>query len=143
MIELVPVRWPWQALKMAQIRNTCRDFMTRNTSYIGPVQQLRWWWGTRHDPAIEPYLFCVGNRPIGYGLVRRVNNKHFVTGGLKPESRNLGLGRPLFEALIERTGTPVYLEVLRSNTRARRLYYKLGFVDIRDLGPRTVLMRKP
>jgi len=141
-IELVPVRWPWDAITMARIRNTCREYMTNDTSYIGPLRQLRWWWSIRHDPSIQPFLFRIGGRAIGFGLIRKVDSRHFVTGGIRPESRGHGLGRYLFGALCDLVAQPVFLEVLEANQRAQRLYHSLGFKNVATVRLGVLLMRR-
>jgi ribosomal protein S18 acetylase RimI-like enzyme len=144
-IKLVPVSWPWQALQMAQIRNTCRMFLTNDTSYIGPWRQLQWWWSIRNDPTTLPFLFIVGERTVGYGLVRYIHAGWFVSGGLRPQSRGSGLGRYLFKelcAVVAAMNQTIHLEVLETNLRARKLYRGLGFEDVTYVRKGVLLMRK-
>jgi len=131
------------ALLMAQIRNECREFMTRDPRPISPIRQLEWF-ETEYLPEDKPvrgYLAMLGETPIGFGLIRLEDHKLWVTGGLKRLYRGKGYGRQLFTLLTEGHAVPVYLEVLIRNTVARNLYASLGFVSI-DNTRRVVTMRK-
>jgi len=50
-----------------------------------------------------------------------------------PAVRRMGIGRQLMDALVvqarQTTATAIFLEVRESNTAARRLYEKLGFIE--------------
>lgn len=116
------------------IRNTCRDFMTRQTYEITSEMQQIWW--QRLDKSVNfPYLFFKSEHgviidPIGYGYVRFENGEVLLTGGLIPTERGQGYGKTLFELMINssmRYNAPIKLEVLNSNKNAFEMYKKLGF----------------
>lgn len=122
------------ALEMARIRNTCREFMTRDQSYIGRLQQLSWFKKT-YLPANQEgiwtaWLFALGKEDdyVGFGMVRWVNEVSWLTGGLLPEWRGAGFGVELFTFLIEQAEPPIYVEVKSDNKPANALYQKLGFI---------------
>lgn len=116
------------ALRMRRVRNTCREFMTRNQSHIGIFGQLQWW--LTRDPHLHPHLLWVSDTVVGYGIILEDGDLGLLTGGLLPGFRGMGFGEDLFQMLIEnaqeRRLLPA-LEVLEANPRARRLYTKLGF----------------
>jgi ribosomal protein S18 acetylase RimI-like enzyme len=116
------------------IRNTCRNFMTRQTYEISADLQQVWW--QRLDKSVNfPYLFFklqhgVIVDPIGYGYVRFENGEVLLTGGLIPEERGQGYGKTLFGLMINssmRYNAPIKLEVLNTNTNAFEMYKSLGF----------------
>lgn len=116
------------------IRNTCRNFMTRQTHELSSEAQQIWW--QRLDKSVNfPYLFFklehgVIVDPIGYGYVRFENGEVLLTGGLVPEVRGQGYGKTLFELMInssKRYNAPIKLEVLNTNINAFGMYKKLGF----------------
>lgn len=120
---------------LRQIRNECRTFMTNNTEEISPQQQQEWF-AHLDRTEIIPYLFVEGFEgvcflPIGYGLLRFRDNETLLTGGLKADQRDKGLGTELFLCLIDKakelSTKPIHLEVQRKNVRAYRLYRRLGF----------------
>lgn len=119
-------------LMAALIRNECREFMTRDRYEITVQNQVEWWNERTWDG--ELYLYYkdqykdIGYYPIGYGLRRFLDGKWWVSGGLIVGWRERGLGKELFGHLTGLQGsTPTWLEVLTSNTRARKLYEKLGY----------------
>ena len=132
MITITPIFSFNDALQVRKIRNSCRQYMTHNTKEIGFLGQIRWWIDYESQNKKEGYKWCylVRNNkiPVGYGLVRYIDGKHWLSGGLLPEVRGQGLGKKLFEFLIkEYSPHDLYLEVLKSNEKAYKLYSQLGF----------------
>jgi GNAT superfamily N-acetyltransferase len=126
---------------MRIVRNECRDYMTRNTAEIDRLRQTLWW-RQLDRRTMFPLLFWIGPRAVGYGLVRVLDGKWWVTGGLIPDAREQKLGRELFEALFERVGgTEIWLEVRSTNTRARKLYTRLGFEIVEQAGEIVTMKR--
>ena len=76
-----------------------------------------------------------GGKAVGYvGMMHVLDEGHVTILAVSPLCRRRGLGTKLMEALIERARelklSFVTLEVRVSNTVARSLYGKLGFVDV-------------
>jgi ribosomal protein S18 acetylase RimI-like enzyme len=71
------------------------------------------------------------------GFAVQQNPKRAHKGGLwgmyvRPEARNVGVGRRLVEAICDLAGQQVeliQLTVVRDNEQARRLYARLGFLE--------------
>lgn len=76
-------------------------------------------------------------KPAGRLLVFRSELEIILVDiALLPEHRNRGIGAALIDELLgeaERSSKPVRLHVVKEN-RARRLYERLGFEIIQDLG---------
>jgi len=142
-VEIKPVTKMSEALSMAMIRNECREWMTRNTERIGPLSQLRWWRKVRSDPHWMLYLMWINGTPIGYGIIRYADHKHWVTGGIVTSARGHGHGRKLFARLTEiaTDGSYAYLEVKKDNRRAVELYRSLGYRYLGEPRPGVLLMR--
>lgn len=121
-----PARFPFEWEAMRQIRNSCREFMTRDTREITEDEQAAWVEGLDRA-AVCPCLLFVKGEPIGYALLRKEGEQWWVSGGLLPEWRGRGWGTILFGLLLMKAPRPVYLEVKLSNAKAVRLYAKLGF----------------
>jgi ribosomal protein S18 acetylase RimI-like enzyme len=124
-----------KAESLRLIRNECRAFMTNNTEEISPEQQQEWYESLDRSQMI-PYLFVEGVAgvcflPIGYGLIRSKDGVTLLTGGLKENQRDKGLGVELFLCLIDKAkevwDQPIHLEVRLDNPRAQKLYQNLGF----------------
>lgn len=128
---------------LRNIRNDCRNFMTRDVSYISEEQQKRWYEKVNPDLGKTLKIFLlyqvehgVISSPIGYGLLRMEGDYCLVSGGLVESCRGKGIGGTLFEYLVKNVedNVPIKLEVLKSNTRAFVIYNKLGFRVISDDG---------
>lgn len=126
------------AMLLRNIRNQCREFMTRDISYISEEQQKRWF--TNLKPDFKIYiLYSVEmgliTSPIGYGLIREEGEYSLISGGLIESERGKGYGSTLFNYLIKNVeNKKIKLEVLKSNTRAFVIYNNLGFRVINDDG---------
>lgn len=122
---------------MREIRNECREFMTKDSTYITEEKQKEWF-NNLNLFDIKMYLMYTSHREtivdaIGYGYCRRDTNETYLTGGLIPQFRGKGYGRLLFSHLREQAKSfnlPITLEVLNTNIRAENLYKSLGFVQI-------------
>lgn len=131
------------ALAMRKVRNTCRGFMTRDQSKISRLRQL-WWWLNRPSTT-RPYVLEIDWKIVGYGLLVVDPPRGLLSAGLLPETRGQGLGTVIFRFLSEEaedSGLVPWLEVLESNEAGRRVYEKLGFVEVsRD--DNTIQMKRP
>lgn len=119
---------------MRKIRNECRGYMTKDTSYITPEQQVKWFNELDKDN-IKMFIMNksyhgVAFGAIGYGYCRHVGDETYLTGGLIPEFRDKGYGKVLFLHLLENAksfNTRITLDVLNTNIRAKTLYENIGF----------------
>lgn len=120
-LKIVPVTTLKQALVVRQIRNACREYMTRDQSKVSFFKQLRWWF---FKPKTRRVVMVTNHGyEIGYGVI----NGNEITGCILKDWRGEGAGRFLFEYLTREVPKPGSLEVLSSNIRARRLYESLGW----------------
>lgn len=127
-----------EAQSLRDIRNECKDYMTRNTEYITEDQQVDWFNSVDRD-SMKIYLIYMYNEEVmvdvvGFGYCKRDENETYLTGGIKENHRGKGYGKLLFSYLLEQAksfSTPITLEVLNTNTRAKNLYESLGFVEIK------------
>lgn len=135
MLVFKRVTTPAEAEMLRVNRNECREFMTRHTGYITAEEQQEWF-----KDAFRKYeLYLVydlehGSIVVdaGFGVIHKNESEFLLTGGLRPEYRNKGLGRNLFKFLIDQChkGLPIRLEVLKTNTRAYKTYESLDFKQI-------------
>jgi len=131
---LVEVREFVDVERVRQIRNTCREFMTRDTREVSEQTQLRWW--VDRKPDMRLFLFRLEGDDVGYGLTREERGALIVSGGLLPEYRRMGIGNALFR-LLTLTGLPkgkftCRLEVRIDNMPARTTYERIGFCYVDD-----------
>jgi ribosomal protein S18 acetylase RimI-like enzyme len=128
-----------EAENLRIIRNSCKDFMTRDVSFISIEQQQKWF--SNLSSNIDVYILYeielgVIVTPIGYGLIKKETNQYLISGGLIPKSRDKGYGKILFEYLLKhvKPDLPIMLEVLKTNIKAFSIYNKLGFIVTNDDG---------
>lgn len=130
--RLKPIENFWDALIMRKIRNEARLFMTNDTSSISIFRQLKWYFKTLKPQQTKGdmlgFLFESDGQDVGFGLISVKEGKYFLTGAIKESQREQGLGKKLFAQLVKSVpSSVVWLEVLDSNTVARKLYEALGF----------------
>lgn len=133
---LVHVTTPEQAERMRVIRNDCREFMTNDQHEITADEQQQWFASIKDDANILPFLYKplpqqFYPEPFGFGLLRCVSDKWWLTGGLLKEWRGKGYGEGLFDDLahyVHQMGHTAWLTVLETNDAGIATYKKLGFV---------------
>lgn len=114
------------------LRNDCRSFMTHSTAEITAVQQDAWWETPARDAMRIVMAFSAEAVPIGFGLVQDIDGKAWLTGGVMGGWRGMGVGRRIFEKIIELALSDhdeVWLDVRATNDAAIKLYESLGFVE--------------
>ena len=126
------VTTPAEAEILRTIRNKCREYMTRSTDYITPEQQEVWFKTAfrKYDLYIAYAIehgVCIVD--AGFGVVHKNEDEFLLTGGLVPEYRDKGLGKVIFKFLVDQChkSLPIRLEVLKTNTRAYKMYEGLNF----------------
>lgn len=135
--QIVPVNSISKAMKMRNIRNQVRSYMTHNTNEISVLEQIAWYANTYRNSVDNAYLVMAGPEykfPIGYGLVSFRDGDWVVTGALLEDYRGLGIGRNLFTFLTQtallHSGKDVYLDVRADNLAAFKLYISLGYQPV-------------
>jgi ribosomal protein S18 acetylase RimI-like enzyme len=113
----------WQSVGMGHPRRgDTGDVISRTLSYAG-ARLLILEEAPGGDIVGTSWMTCDG---------RRLHLHHFA---VRPSHQGRGLSRLLLAETLrhaKRTGLQIKLEVERSNTRARDLYQKAGFVSIGD-----------
>lgn len=133
--NLVHVTRIEQAQEMRVVRNACREFMTGDQHEITPDEQTAWFASLPplQDETVLPFLYRPRRAPtMGYGLIRLIGDRWWVSGGLLPEYRGKGYGTDLFwelTAYVHAKRQTSWLHVFEDNLVARRTYTKLGYVE--------------
>jgi ribosomal protein S18 acetylase RimI-like enzyme len=135
--EMVPIKNFLDALEIRDIRNQCRNYMTNDTSEINSIQQLLWYFKIykrrNKNGEMTCFLFKSNSANLGFGLIRKLSGKYWITGGLMPDQRGKGFGKILFRSLIKKIpSSEVWLEVLSSNNIAKKIYKDLGFEKMKN-----------
>ena len=68
---------------------------------------------------------------IGFGVIRLMEKRYWLTGGLKEAHRGQGYGQFLFQSLVDLTPSKeVWVDILTTNGVGKYIYTKLGFKDV-------------
>ena len=93
-------------------------------------------------PRADHDIILLDGRPIGRVMVERgAEENRGVDIALLPEFRGSGVGGAIIQGLLDearRAGKPFRIHVVRTN-RAKRLYDRLGFKEIADIGTHYVM----
>jgi hypothetical protein len=136
-----------QAILLMFIRNDCRKFLTHNQDKITIGQQIKWFNSELFNKNMYAYIFWNGYFPVGYGLVSERDGRRWISGGIIKMLRGKGFGFKLFHDLVhEYRHSELWLDVFKTNTIARKIYYKLNFrkqsEDITPYGNTMIFKRK-
>jgi ribosomal protein S18 acetylase RimI-like enzyme len=120
---------------MRIIRNDCRLFMTNNQNEISKSEQEKWF-NELDNNYLIPFVFykyfgLTAQEPIGYAIIKNEKDSVWLTGGLISSYRGKGIGKLLFEMIVEKAkkyNKKIMLDVLKTNINAISLYTKIGFV---------------
>lgn len=151
-ISLAEIENGYHAEQMRVCRNEVRQFMTHNKAEILPQEQAEWYAET-YLPAREAgelFGYIVRDEdemPLGYGLISKRDGRWWVSGGLTEDARGKGAGYFLFEQMTmmiheDLRSEEAWLDVLRGNEPALKLYRKLGYTAVRDSADLIVMVHR-
>lgn len=112
---------------MRIIRNSGRQWMTRNTDAISEEQQRAWWLQASHDPSLDIWLFSVAQTDVAYGLLRRESDQLWCSLAVLPQHQRHGYGTWIYRWLALSTTENVWAEILADNTPSIRACLKAGY----------------
>lgn len=127
---------------LRQIRNSGRQWMTRDTAAITPEQQQAWWKDACHDPSLDVWLFREAATDIGYGLLRRESERLWCSLAVLPRYQGQGYGTMIYRWLALSTTEEVWAEILADNTPSIRAALKAGFQIAYAMDKHAVLVHK-
>lgn len=80
----------------------------------------------------HPVIALEDGEPVGYGILRQIDDGEILLIGVSAEKRGKGIGKEILSALLKRADREkgIFLEVREGNTAARRLYGNAGFTEI-------------
>lgn len=112
--------------RVREIRNDCRQWMTRDRRYIDAEQQRKWWEAVPRDL----WLFD----GAAYALITERDRRRWISLGVAREHRGKGLGTAIYAHF-----PGVWAEIRRDNAASLRAAEKAGYVVEREQG-RVVVM---
>ena len=124
--------WP-QAQELRQLRNECRDQMTRDTTEITIGQQSRFYDDHILSGRVTAVLARREGRAVAYGVLWPGGSypgpdELWLSCGVAASARGKGLGLAIVRYVTALAGSvPVKLEVWQDNEVARAVYEKAGY----------------
>ena len=127
MLTAYPVLSQDDVEELRVIRNSGRQWMTRDTSEIAPEQQRAWWEHLDHA-GTKVYLFRIAETSIGYGLIRLERGRVWCSLAVLPRYQGHGYGTQIYQYLaLSQPQWDVYAEILADNTPSIRACLSAGF----------------
>jgi RimJ/RimL family protein N-acetyltransferase len=108
------------------IRNSGRQWMTRDAREITPFEQAAWW-ATRDPVTCRIWIARIALTDIGYGLLRREGDRVWCSLAVLPQFRGQGYGSMIYRYLALATPVDVWAEILADNTPSIRACLRAGF----------------
>ena len=139
-----------EALRIREIRNESRQFLTNNTEFITEDQQIQWFSQYSEFQNSRSYFVWIGSdeagNDVGYGAIKIIGDQNgAITLCLGEKFRGMGFGRKLLSFLVDRCyefNLIPYSEILASNTASINLHKTSGFTELEAMGGRLVKMAK-
>jgi GNAT superfamily N-acetyltransferase len=131
----------WDAEVVRIIRNSGRQWMTRDTREIGYDAQQAWW--AKRDTALCPiWIVTIAATDIGYGLLRVDHDRWWCSLAVLPRYQGNGYGRDIYQYLALATTQDVYAEILADNTPSIKACLNAGYQVAYAMDKHAVLVHK-
>ena len=117
-----------QVEQVRGIRNSCREWMTRDTRHIGSAQQWSWW-----NAAPRELYLC---DDVAYALITERDGRKWISLGVLPDERGRGIGTAIYQLFRD-----VFAEIRSDNHASRRAAEKAGYTLVSDDGEVVVMQR--
>lgn len=120
-------------------RNTGKEWMTGNRSFIQPGQQFEWFM----LEAPDLWVFEDDFNQVGYALIteRGEDGKLWISLAVRPGAQGHGVGTWIYETVAQSYGgTEIFAEIFKSNIASRRAAEKAGYQVVEETAD-TVVMK--
>lgn len=123
------------ALRLEVMRESDLDWVVAQEQQLHPFPWSRGNFADSLGAGYLAYVLFKDDEPAAYAVMMTVlDEAHLLNISVAPAQQKQGLGRELLARLSqcarERGAQQLYLEVRPSNTVARHLYQKAGFVEV-------------
>jgi GNAT superfamily N-acetyltransferase len=122
------------------IRNSGRQWMTRDTSEITREQQRKWWASDPGDRYI--WLFSEAKTDVAYGLLRLEAGRWWCSLAVLPRYQRQGYGTAIYRYLALAIRENVYAEILADNTPSIHACLRAGYQIAYALDRHAVLVHR-
>src|SRR5262245_3370720 len=125
-----------ESMRVRQLRNGCREYLTNYTGHIGTLRQLLWYFRfyrhSRKTTQCRLYLWYDNDGvAVGYGAMAFEEGRLLVTECVSKTERGKGHGGAILDNLVRiatAEGKNVVADIWASNTRSIAMHEKRGFM---------------
>lgn len=132
----------WDAEVVRIIRNSGRQWMTRDTREITYAQQ-QGWWSIRNPDICWVYIGRISETDVGYGMLRLLDDdRWWASLAVLPRYQGNGYGTQIYQHLALSTDQDVWAEILADNTPSIKACLNAGFQVAYAMDKHAVLVHK-
>jgi len=132
----------WDAEVVRVIRNSGRQWMTRDTREITYDQQQAWWARFSTEETMRIWIASVATTDVGYGLLRLDARQWWASLAVLPRYQGQGYGTDIYRYLAASTDQDVYAEILADNTPSIKACLGAGFTIAYAMDKHAVLVHR-
>lgn len=142
MITMRQATTEWDAEVVRVIRNSGRQWMTRDTREITYDAQQAWWAAYALEESMRIWIASVATTDVGYGLLRIEARRWWASLAVLPRYQGQGYGKDLYRYLAASTDQDVYAEILADNTPSIKACLGAGYTIAYAMDKHAVLVHR-
>ena len=142
MMDMRRATTEWDAEVIRVIRNSGRQWMTRDTREITYDQQQAWWAAYDLQESMRIWIASVATTDVGYGLLRFEARQWWASLAVLPRYQGQGYGTDIYRYLAASTDQDVYAEILADNTPSIKACLGAGYTIAYAMDKHAVLVHK-
>ena len=142
MMDMRRATTEWDAEVVRVIRNSGRQWMTRDTKEITYDQQQAWWKRLAIDEPMRIWIASVATTDVGYGLLRLDARQWWASLAVLPRYQGQGYGTDIYRYLAASTDQDVYAEILADNTPSIKAWLGAGYTIAYAMDKHAVLVHR-
>lgn len=132
----------WDAEVVRVIRNSGRQWMTRDTREIGYDDQQEWWAMCAIEQAMRIWIGRLAEMDVAYGLLRLEDRRWWASLAVLPRYQGQGYGCEIYRYLASAIDQDVYAEILADNTPSIKACLNAGYQIAYAMDKHAVLVHK-
>jgi GNAT superfamily N-acetyltransferase len=142
MMDMRQATTEWDAEVVRVIRNSGRQWMTRDTREITYDAQRAWWAAYATEESMRIWIASVATTDVGYGLLRFEARRWWASLAVLPRYQGQGYGKMIYQYLAASTDQDVYAEILADNTPSIKACLGAGYTIAYAMDKHAVLVHK-
>jgi len=142
MMDMRRATTEWDAEVVRVIRNSGRQWMTRDTREITYDAQQLWWARFSTEETMRIWIASVATTDIGYGLLRFEARQWWASLAVLPRYQGQGYGTDIYRYLAASTDQDVYAEILADNTPSIKACLGAGYTIAYAMDKHAVLVHR-